>query len=78
METLTENQLTQFIHEGYVKLDNAFPRDVADECRKILWKATQCDPDDPKTWTQPVIRIEELGLESFKQAANTILRSERL
>jgi hypothetical protein len=44
---------------------------VADACRAILWKATQVDADRPETWTQPVIRIGELGLEPFQQAANT-------
>jgi Phytanoyl-CoA dioxygenase (PhyH) len=73
MEKLSEAQIAQFIMEGYVKLDGAFPAAIADECRKILWKATQCDSDDPDTWTQPVIRIGELGLEPFKQAANTTL-----
>ncbi len=37
----------------------------------MLWKATQCDPDNPATWTKPVIRIGELGLEPFRAAANT-------
>ena len=71
MEKLSEAQIAQFITEGYVKLDGAFPTAIADEGRKILWKATQCAPDDSKSWTQPVIRIGELGLEPFKQAANT-------
>ena len=71
MEKLSEAQIAKFITEGYVKLDGAFSTALADECRKILWEATQCDPDDSSTWTQPVIRIGELGLEPFKQAANT-------
>jgi hypothetical protein len=71
VEELTEQQINRFIHEGFVKIENAFPTELADECRAILWKATQCDPDNPNTWTQPVIRISELGLEPFRKAANT-------
>ena len=71
MEELTTEQINRFINDGFVKIENAFPTEIADECRSILWKAMQCDPNNPGTWTQPVIRIGELGLEPFKKAANT-------
>jgi hypothetical protein len=71
MERLSTDQLNRFINEGFVKIENAFPTEIADECRAILWQATGCDSNDPATWTQPVIRIGELGLEPFKKAANT-------
>lgn len=73
MDKLTQSQLSNFIDEGFVRLDNAFPTALADECRAILWKASQCDPNRPDTWVQPVIRIGEIGLEPFKKAANTPL-----
>jgi len=71
MTQLKTEQIEQFIYEGLVKIEDAFPVEIADECRAILWKATQCDPDNPNTWTQPVIRIGELGLDPFVKAANT-------
>lgn len=71
MEKLTTEQITSFINKGFVKIENAFPTEIANDCRAILWKATQCDPNNPDSWTQPVIRIGELGLEPFKKAANT-------
>lgn len=71
MEKLTTEQITSFIDKGFVKIENAFPTEIANDCRAILWKATQCDPNNPDSWTQPVIRIGELGLEPFKKAANT-------
>lgn len=73
MNQLTKSQLSSFIDEGFVRLDNAFPTAIADECRAILWKASQCDPNNPATWVQPVIRIGEIGLEPFKKAVNTTL-----
>lgn len=73
MEKLSTKQINSFINHGFVKIENAFTTEIADECRAILWKATQCDPDNPGTWTQPVIRIGELGLEPFKRAANTFI-----
>lgn len=70
---LTPTQIDDFIHQGFVKIENAFPEEVAAECRTILWKETGCDPNDPATWTKPVIRIAELKQEPFKIAANTPL-----
>jgi len=73
MEQLTTKQIDNFINDGFVKIEHAFPEEVANECRTILWKATQCDPGNPDSWTQPVIRIGELGLEPFKKASNTTI-----
>ena len=64
-------QVDQFIAEGFVRIDDAFPRVFADEARRILWKATGCDPDDPATWTKPVIRLGMFTQPPFVDAANT-------
>jgi Phytanoyl-CoA dioxygenase (PhyH) len=71
MTELTTAQINSFINNGFVKIENAFSTEIADECRAILWEATQCDPNNPDSWTQPVIRIGELGFEPFRKAANT-------
>lgn len=73
MKHLTIEQIDNFISGGFVKIENAFPTEIADACRAILWKAIQCDPDNPDGWTQAVIRIGELGFEPFKKAANTAI-----
>lgn len=73
MEQLTVEQIDLFIRDGFVKVAHAFPVEVAEACRALLWNATKCDPNDASTWTQPVIRIADLGLEPFKSAANTAL-----
>lgn len=70
---MTNQEITQFIELGYVKIESAFTTEIAAECRAILWKAIQLKPDQPETWTQPVIRIGELGLEPFKNAVNTTI-----
>ncbi|MFB8001724.1 phytanoyl-CoA dioxygenase family protein [Nocardia sp. NPDC056000] len=66
---LTDTQVDAFITDGFVKVDQAFPREVADAGRAFLWRETGCDPDDPATWTQPVIRLNGYGDEPFRQAA---------
>ena len=73
MEKSSNAQIEKFIELGYVKIENAFPRDIADTCCSILWEAIQLDPHMPETWTQPVIRIGELDQEPFKKAANTTI-----
>lgn len=73
MNQSDDQQVRQFIRDGFIRLDNAFPRELADEGRKILWRDTGCDPDDPQTWTQPVIRLGGYAQEPFCQAVNTPL-----
>ena len=68
---LSKKDINDFIYTGYVKIENAFSTDIARECRDILWKKTGCNPDDPDSWTAPVIRIGELEDKPFKEAANT-------
>src|SRR5689334_24050404 len=73
MKTFTAGQVNDFIDRGFIKIENAFPTEIANECRDLLWAATQCDPNDTRTWTRPVIRINEMDNEPFKRAANTTI-----
>jgi hypothetical protein len=57
----------QFITDGFVRIDHAFPRALADAALAILWNATGCSRDHTTTWTQPVIR---LGM--FTQAGSRV------
>lgn len=64
-------QVEQFIQAGYVRIDRAFPRELAEEGRAIMWRDIPCDPHDPATWTKPVIRLPGYGGGPFRTAANT-------
>jgi hypothetical protein len=68
---LAPAQIEQFITDGFVRIDRAFPREQAAAAREILWKATGCSPDDPATWTEPVVRVGMLTQAPFIEAANT-------
>ena len=68
---LADDDVERFVRDGAVRLDAAFPREVADECRRLLWAATGCAEDDPSTWTKPVVRIEGRSDAPFRAAANT-------
>lgn len=68
---LTEREIERFIADGFVRIDNAFPAQIAAEAREILWRDTGCDPNDRSTWTRPVIRLWDYSQRCFRDAANT-------
>lgn len=68
---LSSAQIEQFVVDGFVRIEEAFPRSLADACRQILWRATGCLEDQPSTWTRPVVRIGEIPHPLFREAANT-------
>lgn len=68
---MEKEQIEQFVTEGFVRIEEAFPRELADECRSILWKDSGCDPEDRATWTRPVVRLGDYSQEPFRLAANT-------
>ncbi|WP_137110145.1 phytanoyl-CoA dioxygenase [Rhodobacter sp. SY28-1] len=68
---LTPGQVTHFINQGFVRLDDAFPADLAAECRSALWEQIGLSPDRHETWTAPVVRVPFMGTPPFVAAANT-------
>lgn len=70
-EALDDDEIKQFIQQGFIRVENAFPRKLADQGRDILWKDTGCDPNDSSTWTRPVVRLGDYSQEPFQRAANT-------
>ena len=68
---LTHAELERYHHDGFIKIERAFPRALADQARAILWKDTGCDPQDPATWTKPVVRLGMYSQPPFVAAANS-------
>jgi len=64
-------EVEQFVHDGFVRIDGAFSRELAEAAREILWRDTGCDPNDCTSWTKPVIRLWDYAQEPFRLAANT-------
>jgi Phytanoyl-CoA dioxygenase (PhyH) len=67
---LTDRHVRAFIEDGFVRIDGAFPRETADVARAILWRGTGCDPDDPRSWIKPVVRLGEYAGPPFSDAVN--------
>jgi hypothetical protein len=70
-QALSDAQIRRFVEDGFVRIDHAFPRSLADQARQRLWRDSGCDPDDPGSWTQPVVRLGMYAQQPFVDAANT-------
>jgi hypothetical protein len=68
---LTQEEITGFINNGYVKISNAVPRELCDAIVNRLWKDLEVDRNDSSTWTKPVMRLWYYNEQPFIKAANT-------
>lgn len=68
---LTSHQVENFINDGFVKVEDAFSRDLARDCRNELWADIGLAPDRPETWNEPVVRVASKSSPPFVAAANT-------
>jgi len=68
---LSAGQVCEFIEDGFVRLEAAFPRSVADDCVRLLWEKIGCWADLRSTWTRSVIRHPSLDAAPFTEAVNT-------
>jgi hypothetical protein len=68
---LSAAEIASFIETGFVRIDDAFPSSLATQARDVLWQDLHLDPDDPSSWTQPVVRLGVYSQPPFIQAAAT-------
>jgi hypothetical protein len=54
---LTSAEIESFIRDGFVRIDHVFPREVASESRKILWRSMSMDAGEPRSWKDAVKRV---------------------
>ena len=50
----------EFAENGYVKIEGAAPREVAEEAQRELWSRIPMSPDQPESWTEPVVWAADL------------------
>lgn len=65
---LSTAEIDAFIHDGLVKLEDAFSRETAAACRDILWRDLGLSPDKPEGWVEPVMRLGMYGDPPFREA----------
>lgn len=70
-DVLSKKNIEHFIHDGFIRLDDAFPKEIADAALNILWNDLPYDRSDPSTWIEPVIRLGMYSDEPFVNSVNT-------
>lgn len=55
--TLTDAEVDHFLTRGYVKIENAFPREVAEEWGRACFDRLGYDRHDPSTWAEVRIHM---------------------
>ncbi len=68
---LSASDIDQFVHQGFVKLEDAFPRATAAACRDILWRDLHLSPDKPDDWKEPVMRLGMYSDPPFREAVSS-------
>lgn len=68
---LDKHQVHDFIVNGFVRIDNAFPKETARAAVDILWQKIPFDRENPSTWTEPVIRLGMFTEEPFIASINS-------
>ncbi len=68
---LTQRQVQSFIDDGFIKIESAFSSEIARQCRNELWSDINLSPDNPESWTNPVVRVGLKSSPPFIDAANT-------
>jgi hypothetical protein len=71
MAVLHVEELEAYRRDGFVRVEEAIPRALADRCRQRLWEALPEDPDDPSTWTRPVVRVYAHTAPELHEAARS-------
>jgi hypothetical protein len=70
-DIFSKEEIEQFIINGYIRMDNAFPSQVAQEVVDILWKDIPFERSNPVSWIEPVIRLGMYSQQPFVDSVNT-------
>lgn len=53
LRVLSEDDWNFWMHNGYIVIKNAVPKDQAQKTAEFLWEFEEKDPDNPDTWYAP-------------------------
>ncbi|MGV0813635.1 mitomycin antibiotics/polyketide fumonisin biosynthesis protein [Mycolicibacterium boenickei] len=68
-----------FVRDGFVKIEQAAPAEIADTARDLLWKQIGLSPDEPGSWTQPVMWTADLtGVGPFGELVGSAALADAL
>jgi hypothetical protein len=70
-DPMDDTMVEDFLRDGFVKIEGAFPPRVAEDCARLLWQETGYDREDPSTWKDPVVWVGGMAQGPFAAAANS-------
>jgi hypothetical protein len=70
-EILNTKEINQFVHNGFIRIDNAFSKEIANEILDILWNDIPFERSNPSTWSEPVIRLGMYSQQPFVESLNS-------
>lgn len=70
-DILSKKEVEQFVLNGFVRIDNAFPQRLADEVVNHLWKDIPFERSNPDSWVEPVVRLGMYTQQPFIDSVNT-------
>lgn len=68
-QVLTEEQATQFVERGFVRVEGCFARDVAERAMAEMWSRLGYEAEDPSTWVDKRIHMPSLNRFEVKDFA---------
>ncbi len=82
---LTREQVDAFVRNGYVRVDEAFPSELAAALRAALWTQMGKSESDKSTWVEPVVHLsgdgplfaEAVRTESLRSAFDQLVGVDR-
>ena len=66
---LTADQERQFLDQGYVVVEQAVARDLAEQWRGLAFRRLGYDPDDPATWSEPRVHLPVMNRQRVADVA---------
>jgi Phytanoyl-CoA dioxygenase (PhyH) len=67
-EDLTDQQVSEFLRDGFIHLQGVVPPAVVAAGLKVLWGDLDQDPQDPASWTDAVVRLFPSDERPFRAA----------
>ncbi|MEV0671128.1 mitomycin antibiotics/polyketide fumonisin biosynthesis protein [Mycobacterium sp. NPDC050441] len=68
-----------FTRDGFVKVEQAAPAEIADAARDLLWTQIGLSPDDPESWWGPVVWTADLtGTGPFRRLVGNAALTDAL
>ncbi|WP_067127141.1 hypothetical protein [Microtetraspora malaysiensis] len=61
MTPFDDSAIERFAADGFLKVEEAFPRETGERALALLWERLGLSPERPQEWTRPVVWVEPTG-----------------